>query len=75
MIDDLAEIAAYPIRGVAMAGAFAYGVTRLCFARVESVHACLATGIGLQRAGVATGKLGLFELASIAREQEAGRGR
>ena len=40
------------------------------FARVHSVVACPATGIGLQRAAVRANDLRLFELASIARESE-----
>lgn len=69
-LGDLAEIAAYPLKGAAMCAGLAYGVASLLFQRVDSVHACPATGIGLQRAATAANDLRLFELASIARESE-----
>ena len=80
MLDDLAALAAYPLRGAVAVGAAAYGLASLPFQRVDSVHACPATGVGLtlqRRACHAKSppeRLHWSERASRAREMEdAGR--
>lgn len=67
MLDDATATLAYPLVAAATAAGAAYG---LAFAAVDSVTVSAASALGLQRAGVATRRIGLFEYASLVREHE-----